>query len=153
MTHPVIELLCWPLLIPDEKLHFGSFVCLTTALRAYFESLRLSNKCISSQTRLAVHTPFVQSRAKSWDSLRCLRSLSMPLWRRTHPGLFARVLCFYRVRTNTHHTLSGMRDQPLHVKPLSCPFCSLIKIRFCLCCHIWYGFPACTLGWGPSHSL
>lgn len=23
---------------------------------------------------------------------------------------------------------------------------SLIKIRFSLCCHIWYGFPACTLG-------
>lgn len=51
--------------------------------------------------------------------------------------------------TSRRNTSLGIGAQPLHVKPLSRSLRSLIKSRFSLFCHIWYGFPACSLGWGP----
>lgn len=114
------------------------------------KGLMWSSKFISRHASLSA--PLCNHVLEAENSLHCWHSLSMALWRRTLTYHFAHTL-FLQPLTNVHHSPSRMGDQPLHVKPLSCPLCSLIKIRFCLCCHIWYGFPACTLGWGPSHSL
>lgn len=68
----------------------------------------------------------------------------LPKW--ALPGLHE---FFSWALTSRCNTSLGIGAQPLHVKPLSRSLRSLIKIRFSLCCHIWYGFPACSLGWGP----
>lgn len=69
-----------------------------------------------------------------------------PLPERTLPGLRD---FFSWALTSMCNTSLAIGAQPLHVKPLSRSLRSLIKTRFSLCCHIWYGFPACSLGWGP----
>lgn len=145
----------WPTLTPHEKpncasLYFFHYTTASGLNPEGFEILKWNDKLISRH--FAVHS-FARSRVGkprfsplfTWLKYAPLKTDT------SRPRL--PVCCFYSALTNTYNTPSRMGAQPLHVKPLSCLLCSLIKIRFCLCCHIWYGFPACTLGWGPSHSL
>lgn len=113
-----------------------------------FESLKWSDKFISRHTSLP--TPSCDHVLEAEIPSIVYTALVAPLRTDTSTPVCLRAVFTGHYLT---HTPSRIGDQPLHVKPFSCPLCSLIKIRFCLCCHIWYGFPACSLGWGPAHSV